>query len=236
MSPHFIAALSKGAIPFLCGLYGTLLAYRILGKKPGQDVRRDQWQQRYGGALKYLGPLLMAFGVFLFLNHGATPSSPPQDWRRYVLADGSCSAEFPGTPQAETQPPSGELPNGLDEPRDDGALFYFIRHSELPAAVPVGDEEQALDRVQNAMTVAGKWKVKNRDVPRDQRIRPDGTPGRELECIKDKGFTVRMRLFVKGKFLYQIAATTADARKDEDEPRRFLESFRFEEPKKETAA
>lgn len=232
MPPNVIAALIKGFIPFLCGLYGTLLAYRVLGKKPGQDPRWDKWHQRFGGYMKILGPLVMAFGVFMFLNYLGTPPYPPPDWRRYTLADGKCSAEFPTVPQAEANPPLGQPPSGLEENRDGGALFYFVRDTELPAAAPDGKEEQALDQARDNMADGARRSGRPLDVVRERTLSLDGAHGRELECVGGDGFTVTTRLFLRGGTVYQIAATTPTSRKNEEEPRRFLESFRFEQQKK----
>jgi hypothetical protein len=65
MHPATLAAVIEGAIPFFGGLYGTLLAYRVIGKKPRQDARVDEWHLKYGRMLKVLGPLVALFGVFL---------------------------------------------------------------------------------------------------------------------------------------------------------------------------
>ena len=64
MTADQIGALVDGAIPFLGGLYVTLLSFRIVGKKLGKDDRCDHWHERFGGVMKIVGPLLMIFGVF----------------------------------------------------------------------------------------------------------------------------------------------------------------------------
>jgi hypothetical protein len=65
MRPEVVGALVNGAIPFLGGIYATLIAYRVLGKKPGQSLQYDEWHLKYGGMLKVLGPLVTLFGVYL---------------------------------------------------------------------------------------------------------------------------------------------------------------------------
>jgi hypothetical protein len=65
MRPEVVGALVNGAIPFFGGIYATLLAYGVLGKKPGQSPRYDEWHRKYAGMLKVLGPLVTLFGVFL---------------------------------------------------------------------------------------------------------------------------------------------------------------------------
>lgn len=51
MSPKEVAALVNGAIPFFGGIYATMLAYRFLGKQPGQSPQFDEWHRKYGGML-----------------------------------------------------------------------------------------------------------------------------------------------------------------------------------------
>jgi hypothetical protein len=67
MRPEVMAALAEGAIPVFGGVYATLLGFRLVGKKSGQDVRYDERLRKYGGLLKILGPLLASYGVFFAL-------------------------------------------------------------------------------------------------------------------------------------------------------------------------
>ena len=55
----------EGAVMFLGGLYGTLLGFRIAGKKPGADPKWDAWYEKFGRHLKWLGPALMVFAILL---------------------------------------------------------------------------------------------------------------------------------------------------------------------------
>jgi hypothetical protein len=68
MRPEAIAALVEGGIPFFGGVYATLLGYRLVGKKPGQDARFDERLVKYGRWLRILGPFLVLFGVFAALS------------------------------------------------------------------------------------------------------------------------------------------------------------------------
>ena len=65
MSPEAIGELVNGAIPFLGGIYITLLGFRKVGKRPGEDLRYDEWHARFETTYKVLGPLLVVFGLFL---------------------------------------------------------------------------------------------------------------------------------------------------------------------------
>lgn len=63
MSSEMIATLVDGAIPICVGIYCTLLGFRILGKKPGESQKYDQWYGRFGKHFKWLGPLIALFWV-----------------------------------------------------------------------------------------------------------------------------------------------------------------------------
>ena len=63
MRPEVIAAIVDGGIPFLGGIYATLMGFRVIGKRPGESVKYDQWYERFGTTFKVLGPLLIAFGL-----------------------------------------------------------------------------------------------------------------------------------------------------------------------------
>jgi hypothetical protein len=68
MRPEAIAGLVEGAIPFFGGIYATLLGHRIVGKKPGEDLRYDQWHERFGPMFRILGPFMVIFGIFLAIK------------------------------------------------------------------------------------------------------------------------------------------------------------------------
>ena len=67
MSPQLFGALVDCAIPFFGGFYATLLGYRKVGKRPGEDARYDAWHDRYGRLFRILGPFLVAFAVVRLL-------------------------------------------------------------------------------------------------------------------------------------------------------------------------
>ena len=68
MNPKMIGALVDGAIPLVGGIYFTLLALRVVGKKPGESVKFDQWYDRFGMSFKVLGPALIVFGIIQMLR------------------------------------------------------------------------------------------------------------------------------------------------------------------------
>lgn len=67
-SAEIIGVLVNAAIPICAGLYGTLLAHRLVGKQARQDARYDQWHNKYAKYLKILGPFLIIFGIFTALQ------------------------------------------------------------------------------------------------------------------------------------------------------------------------
>lgn len=67
MNAKTVAALVELAIPLLGGLYATLMGFQIVGRKPSTDLKYLAWQQRWGRHLKWLGPLVMIFGVLQFV-------------------------------------------------------------------------------------------------------------------------------------------------------------------------
>lgn len=60
-----IGALLESAIPLLGGVYGSLIGFRKLGKRPGEDEKLDAWHAKHGKVLRWLGPLVALFGVVL---------------------------------------------------------------------------------------------------------------------------------------------------------------------------
>lgn len=67
MTAETIATLVDSGIPLLGGLYGTLLGFRVIGKAAGEDPKYDAWHERFGQHLKWLGPLILIFGVVQLL-------------------------------------------------------------------------------------------------------------------------------------------------------------------------
>jgi hypothetical protein len=65
MRPDLVGNLVNAAIPFLGGLYATLLRFRMVGKPLGADPLYDQKFERFGRIFKVLGPVLMLFALFL---------------------------------------------------------------------------------------------------------------------------------------------------------------------------
>jgi len=57
-------ALIDAAIPFFGGLLVSLYAFRVL-KLTGPEASR--WMEKYGRAMRIVGPLVMLFAIVLFV-------------------------------------------------------------------------------------------------------------------------------------------------------------------------
>ncbi len=55
-------------ITILGGLYLTLLAYRIIPKKPKDPEKFELWHKKFGKLLKILGPFLILWGILKLCN------------------------------------------------------------------------------------------------------------------------------------------------------------------------
>ena len=59
----FIARNIDALIPLLGGAYATYLAYRGIPASTTKRVAWEQWYARWGRMLRWLGPLVMLFGL-----------------------------------------------------------------------------------------------------------------------------------------------------------------------------
>jgi hypothetical protein len=66
-----MGALVNAAIPFCVGVYCLLVGFRLVGNKPGENPRYDQWHARFGIFLKVAGPVLMVLAVFYLILDSA---------------------------------------------------------------------------------------------------------------------------------------------------------------------
>jgi hypothetical protein len=52
-----------GLIPILGGIYGLLLAYRVLPRHPKDPEKMELWHRKFGKLMKVLSPFLIGFGL-----------------------------------------------------------------------------------------------------------------------------------------------------------------------------
>jgi hypothetical protein len=231
MSPTWTTALIEGVTPFLMGICFTLLAYRVVGPKAGQNAQFDSWHSGMWGKLfRIFGPCLILLGLLMSLSAlmGAPlPMSTfaPPDWKRYALGDGSCSAEFPARPQPGAGTQTFETPHKLKLEWEGGTVYYTLEDDELSGDVPKGEEQALLDQVRDKMLAGMKQKGMRLDLVSERQIDLDGTPGREVQFIGD--FRMWARFYVKGNRIYTIVEVTPVTREGGKEPGWFLKSFVF---------
>ena len=48
-----------GLIPIACGVYGLLLAFRIVPKNPKNPEKMELWHRKFGKLMKFLCPLVV---------------------------------------------------------------------------------------------------------------------------------------------------------------------------------
>jgi hypothetical protein len=58
----------NGLIPILGGIYGLLLAYRVVPRKPKDPEKMELWHRKYGKLIKILSPFLIIFGILELLG------------------------------------------------------------------------------------------------------------------------------------------------------------------------
>lgn len=68
MRPEAVGEFVNAAMMFTIGLSVTLVGYRVLGKKPGQNFQNDEWHRKYGKGFQVTGPLLALCGLALMLK------------------------------------------------------------------------------------------------------------------------------------------------------------------------
>jgi hypothetical protein len=57
----------EGIITFFCGIYCTLLAFRVVA--PGKNVERNElWYRKFGTMMKICGPIITLFGLLQFFK------------------------------------------------------------------------------------------------------------------------------------------------------------------------
>lgn len=237
MQPELVGALVDGAVPFFAGIYATLLGFRVVGKRPGANLKYDEWHHRFGRHARLVGPCLVSYGLFLWITGIARVSSSSDlprvvDWRRYTTSDGVCSAEFPEQPNQDTQSALGVVSNRLTLSLRAQEMYYSLSFSDLPAGAPPATDEERLDSLRDAMPAFGAQMGLEYEFVREDKITESGVAGRDLEFAGGEKYTIRTKVFILGNRIYRVNAVTPQGKKDDEETERFLSSFRFEKSEK----
>jgi len=76
MTPSQVGAFVDGIIPIAGGTVAALYGFRVIGKKPGADAQFEQWYARFGGLLRFLGPMIVLFGIWRIVPAFVTSEAP----------------------------------------------------------------------------------------------------------------------------------------------------------------
>ena len=52
-----------GLIAIFGGIYGLLIAYRVVPRKPRDQEKMELWHRKFGTMIKFLSPFLIGFGL-----------------------------------------------------------------------------------------------------------------------------------------------------------------------------
>ena len=133
-----------------------------------------------------------------------SPASPPEantQWQTFGFAEGRFSIQFPGTPEVSTTP--------LDSSGQIVSHKYSVA-TRAEYAVTYADYTVKLDGVDAANKVLDDWSksaiaASNSELLSTNKILLGESPGRELKARMKDGAIARMKIFVVGQRLYQVA-------------------------------
>ena len=57
-----------GLIPIFGGIYGLLIAYLVVPRKPKDPEKMELWLRKFGPMMKVLSPLLIGYGLLELLG------------------------------------------------------------------------------------------------------------------------------------------------------------------------
>ncbi len=52
-----------GLIPIFGGIYGLLIAYRVIPRNPRDPEKMELWHRKFGKMIKVLSPFLIGYGI-----------------------------------------------------------------------------------------------------------------------------------------------------------------------------
>jgi len=58
----------SGLIALLGGIYGLLLAYRVVPRNPKDPEKMELWHRKFGKMMKIVSPCLIVFGILELLG------------------------------------------------------------------------------------------------------------------------------------------------------------------------
>jgi hypothetical protein len=58
----------SGLIPIFGGIYGLLLVYRVVPRKPKDPEKMELWHRKFDKMMKVISPVLIGFGLLEFFG------------------------------------------------------------------------------------------------------------------------------------------------------------------------
>lgn len=231
MRPEHVGVLVEGVIPFLAGIYVTLLAFRVIGPRPGVKPKRDDWHRRWGGFLRVCGPVMVMFAFFIWVRGGMdlpNPAAvPPTTWIRHKTADGIASVEFPGVPQPTSKLAEGVETQSLNFSIEGEDCYLILSTSVIPEEPGVSDLDRMNGLKETIPTQSAKL-GKPLSYFSEEVITVGGLPARDLRFVSaGSKYTLQMRVVIVNGRLYRAVATSRTGWND-GEVRRFINSFKIE--------
>ncbi len=231
MPSWFFGVLVEGAIPFVGGVFATLLALRVVGPKPGVNPKQDDWHRRWGGFMRVCGPLLVLFAVFLwvkgFVYHTGAASPATAVWSRHKTTDGTASVEFPAPPASVTKEAEGVVNHNVTLSQKDRDRHFILSWSEIRAVDGVTDEEW-LDQLRDGMPAITAQRGMPVTFVSEEPYSENGCSGRVFVFDAKGKYLQRMKCLIVNGRLYRATATTPRNPQDEADGVRFVRSFRLE--------
>lgn len=231
MRPEHVGVLVEGVIPFMAGIYVTLLAFRVIGPRPGVKPKMDDWHRRWSGFMRVGGPLLVVFAIFLwakgFVYHPAPVIPPASPWTRHKSSDGVVSVEFPAPPTPVTKEAGGVVMHNVTLSQKDLNRHFILSWSETAPVDGLSDEER-LDGLRESMPAAMAQQGMPVTLVSEETFTEGGSSGRLLVFDRRGETLMRMKcLILNGRF-YRATATTSRSPQDEADGVRFVSTFRLE--------
>lgn len=235
MRPEHVGVLAEGVIPFLGGIYATLLGFRIIGPKPGAKPKHDEWHRRWGGFVRLGGPLIVVFGVFLWVKgiayHSSPTPTPATAWTRHKTSDGTASVEFPAQPATVTKEAGGVVNHNVTLSQKERDRHFILSWSEVTPMEGVPDE-QLLDGLRDSLPAMTAYQGTPLTFVSQEKFTELDVPGRILVFDGKGKYTLRMKCVILNGRFYRATATTPHTPEDEADGVRFVSTFRIEKAAK----
>lgn len=142
---HFYEIYDKwqGIIPLFGGMFGLLLAYKVIPRNPKNPEKMELWHKKFGKMMKVLSPILIAFGVISLMGFLQPDKKPTREellknvkiirqqvgvantngWYPAKSTNGGYSVIFPA-PFGEVESPPAE--------NDRVRIYSYVMASALP--------------------------------------------------------------------------------------------------------